>query len=452
MVDSARFDVVVIGMGPGGEVAASRLLDAGLRVAVVERELVGGECAYWACIPSKTLLRPPEARAEARGAAGLRTPDLDWPALRAYRDTMVRHLDDTRQVDGYRERGATVLRGTARVVGRDPWRVEAAGQLLTADHVVVATGSAAVRPPIEGLDAAEVWTNREATALTEIPERAVLVGGGAVGVELAYFLAGMGTRVTLAQRGDRLLTREEPRVGELAADLLGRAGVTVRTGTQVRRVRREGAATVVDFDNGTHEPTDVVVLGTGRRPRTDGLGLEEVGVEVGARGLAVDERCRVADGLWAAGDVTGVALFTHVAKYQGRVVADGILGRDRRADYTGVPRVVFAEPEIAAVGLTAEQAAAAGIETVTAEVDLAENLARPWTYETEPRGVLGLVADRRRRTVVGAWAVAPLAGEWIHTAALAVRAGLTVDHLDSGIAQFPTYSEGYALAAERLGL
>ncbi|MFC7327437.1 dihydrolipoyl dehydrogenase family protein [Marinactinospora rubrisoli] len=450
MVNSARFDVVVIGMGPGGEVAASRLLAAGRRVAVVERELIGGECGYWACIPSKTLLRPVEARSGARGAAGLGSPGLDWAGLRGYRDQMIRHLDDTRQVDEYRENGATVLRGAARLVGRDPWRVEVAGQRLTAEHVVIATGSAAVRPPIEGLDEVEVWTNREATTLTEIPERAVLVGGGAVGVELAYFLAGMGTRVVLAQRGDRLLTREEPRVGELVAERLRRDGVDVRTGTQVRRAARAGGGTVVEFDDGTREETDVVILGAGRRPRTDGLGLADVGVEAGERGLAVDERCRVADGLWAAGDVTGVALFTHVAKYQGRLVADGILGRERRADYTGVPRVVFAEPEIAAVGLTAAQAAAAGIETVAAEVDLPTSLARPWTYETEPRGTLGLLADRDRRTLVGAWAVAPLSGEWIHTAALAIRAGLPVDSLDDGIAQFPTYSEGYALAAERL--
>jgi dihydrolipoamide dehydrogenase len=447
-----HYDAIVIGMGPGGEVAASRLVEHGRRVAVVERELIGGECGYWACIPSKTLLRPVEARAEAGAVAGLDTPRADWAAIRTYRDGMIRHLDDGRQVAGYRDQGVTVVKGAARITGRDPWRVEADGRVMTADHVIVATGSAAVRPPVDGLDDVEVWTNREATTLTDIPGRTVVVGGNAVGLELGQFLARMGSEVTLLQRGPRLMSREDPRIGELAAEVLRRDGADVRTGTEPRRMFRDGADSVVELACGERIAADVVLLATGRTPRTDGLGLADVGVEAGPRGIAVDERCRAVDGLWAVGDVTGVALFTHVAKYQARVVADNILGIDRTADYTAVPRVVFSDPEIASVGSTAEQARAAGVDVVAAEVDLPSGLARPWTYAAEPFGRLGVLADRRRRVLIGAWAVSPLAGEWIHTAALAIREAIPIDRLTDGIPQFPTYSEGYILALEQLDL
>src|SRR6266568_4830074 len=313
-------------MGPGGEAAAGRLLEAGRRVAVVERELIGGECAYWACIPSKTLLRGPEARAEAGRAAGVATPALEWAGLREYRDYMVRHLDDTAQVSGYQQAGATVVKGAARLAG--PGQVEAGGQLLEADHVMIATGSQPVRPDIEGLDQVTVWTNREATTVRDIPGRVLLIGGSAVGVELGQFYARMGAQVTIVQRADRLIDREGPRVGELAEQALAADGVTVRTRRTVIRARRADSGTVVTLDDGTLVDTDVVILG----------------------------------------DVTGVALFTHVAMYQGRIAADNILGRDRAAAYEGIPRVVFADPEIAAVGLTAAQAAAHGVSAATAEI------------------------------------------------------------------------------------
>jgi dihydrolipoamide dehydrogenase len=449
-----QVDVMVIGMGPGGEVTAGRLLAAGRRVAVVERELIGGECAYWACVPSKTLLRPPEVRAEAEQAAGMDRPRLDWPALRDYRDSMIRHLDDAGQVRSYEDKGATVVKGAGRIVGRDPWRVKAGDRTLTAEHVVVATGSEPVRPPIDGLTSVPVWTNREATTLREIPGRVVLVGGSAVGVELGQFLARMGSSVTLVQRGPRLLGREEPRVGELVAEQLRADRVDVRLDCQATAARRDGADTVVEFDDGSSVRTDLVLLGAGRRPRTGELGLAGLGVGVDGRGgLAVDGQGRVTDdGLWAVGDVTGVALFTHVAQYQGRVVADTLLGKPRTADYTGVPRVVFADPEVAAVGLTRAQAEAQGLDVTTAELDLPSVLARPWTYQTDPSGTLGLLADRGRGVLVGAWAVAPLAGEWIHQAALAIRAAVPLAVLLDGVAQFPTFSQGYLNALEELAL
>ncbi|SDY05172.1 dihydrolipoamide dehydrogenase [Modestobacter sp. DSM 44400] len=446
-----QVDVAVIGMGPGGEVAASRLLAAGKRVAVIERELIGGECAYWACIPSKTVLRPPEAAGAADRAAGAGGARLDWPQAREYRDYMARHLDDSGQVSGYAEQGALVLKGEARLLA--PGRLEVAGREVRADHVVLATGSEAVVPAIDGLDEVTVWTNRETYTAADLPARAVIVGGSAVGIETAQFLTRFGVQVTVVQRGDRLLGREEPRVGELARTALQAAGVDVRTGTSPRRAHREGADSVLDLEDGSQVRGDVVIVATGRRPRTDGLRLERAGVRLGSSGgIVVDEHCRAADGVWALGDVTAVMPFTHVAKYQGRIVADAILGRPRAARYDGIPRVVFADPEIAAVGLTQAQADERGLHTTAAEVDLARSLARPWTYERDPRGRLGLLADTDRRVLVGAWAVAPQAGEWIHQAAMAIRVGIPVDTLLDQVAQFPTYSEGYLTALEALDM
>jgi pyruvate/2-oxoglutarate dehydrogenase complex dihydrolipoamide dehydrogenase (E3) component len=446
-----RFDVIVIGMGPGGEAAAGRLLEAGRRVAVVERELIGGECAYWACIPSKTLLRGPEARAEAGRAAGVATPALEWAGLRAYRDYMVRHLDDTAQVTGYEQAGATVIKAPAGIAG--PGQVEADRQLLEADHVVIATGSQPLRPDIDGLDQVPVWTNREATTMRDIPGRVLLIGGSAVGVELGQFYARMGAQVTIVQRAGRLIDREDPRVGELAAQALAADGITVRTSTTATRARRADATTVVTLDDGSQVDTDVMILGAGRQPATAGLGLDATGVTLTGRGgIAVDDRCRAGEGLWALGDVTGVALFTHVATYQGRIVADSILGRDRAAAYEGIPRVVFADPEIAAVGLTAAQAAAQGVSAATAEISVADWAARSWTYERDPRGAVGVLADRDRGVLVGAWAVAPLASEWIHYAALAIRAQIPVSVLLDQVAQFPTYTEAWLAALEQLSV
>jgi dihydrolipoamide dehydrogenase len=446
-----RFDVIVIGMGPGGEATAGRLLDADRRVAVIERELIGGECAYWACIPSKTLLRSPEAQAEAGRAAGVATPALDWPELRGYRDYMIRHLDDSGQVRGYEQAGATVIKGTARLAG--PGRVDVDGRQLEAEHIVIATGSQPVRPAVDGLGAVTVWTSREATTVRDIPGRVLLIGGSAVGAELGQFYARMGAQVTIVQRAGRLIDREDPRVGELTGQALAADGITVHVGRTVTAARPAGRGAVVTLDDGTQAETDVIILGAGRRPSTGDLSLDSAGIQPDQRGaITVDERCRAGEGLWAVGDVTGVALFTHVAMYQGRVVADNILGRQRAASYLGIPRVVFADPEIAAAGLTAGQARRRGIDTAAVETGLADTIARPWTYERDPRGTLGLLADRSRRVLVGAWAVAPLASEWIHQAALAIRAQIPIEVLLDQVAQFPTYSEAYLTALEKLAL
>lgn len=445
-----RFDAVLLGMGPGGEVAASRLIAGGKKVAVVEKELIGGECAYWACIPSKTLLRPTEVKGEARRAFGTGTPRLELKSIFDYRDYMIRHLDDSGQVAGYEKQGATVIKGVGRVSG--PGRVEVNGETLEAEHIIVATGSAPKLPPVEGLGDVTFWTNREVTTSSEVPGRVLIIGGGPNGIEAAQWLSRFGAEVTIVQSPDRLINREDPKVSKLIEAALEEEGIRVLTGRKTVRASRDGEGTAVELDEGTRVGTDVVVIAAGRKPRTEGIGLESVGVEPDGKGLPIDENCRLAEGVWALGDVTGVALFTHVAMYQGRIVADNILGKERRADYRGIPRVVFSDPEIAACGLTEEQAREEGMDVAVTTLDLARAIARPYTYEENPRGSLSLVADRERGVLVGAWAVAPLAGEWIHQASQAIRAEIPIEKLLDSVAQFPTYSEAYLKALEQLDL
>jgi pyruvate/2-oxoglutarate dehydrogenase complex dihydrolipoamide dehydrogenase (E3) component len=444
----ARYGAVVIGTGPAGEVAVSRLNEQGLDVALVERELIGGECGYWACIPSKTLLRPPETRFEARRAAGVDEPAQHWPQVAEYRDYMIRNLDDSGQVEGYERQGVTVVKGEARIAG--PGRVEVDGRTLETDRIIVATGSDAAIPPIDGLQKAGYWTNREATTLKELPESIVILGGGPVGVELGQFLARFAVPVTLVEAADRLVNREDPAVGELILDVLRDEGIDVRLGALAERVRVEDGQRIVTLSDGQEVRGQELLVATGRKPRVQGIGLEQVGIEANPKGVAVDERCRAGDGVWAIGDVTGVMPFTHVGMYQARIVAADIAGRPAKADYAAIPRVVFSDPEIAAVGLTEDQAREQGIDVATSRVRLPDAIARPWTYEKDPRGDLGLVADRRRRVLVGAWAVAPLAGEWIHQAALAIKTQTPIDVLRDTVAQFPTFSEGYLKGVERL--
>ena len=439
---------IVIGAGPAGEVAVGALARAGLRVALVERELIGGECGYWACMPTKTLLRPPEARSESQRATGVSTPKLDWPKIAAYRDWMIRNLDDSKQVIRYEEQGITVVKAPGRLAGRG--RVEVDGRLIESERVVVATGSDPFIPPIEGLAEAGYWTNREATTLKEIPESAVVLGGGPVGIELAQILARFGAKVTIVQAPERLINREDPRVGALMRTYLEEEGIALRLGRQAKRVRLERGKRIVTLDDEEELRGEALVVASGRRPRTEGIGLETVATEAGSRGIPVDERCRASDEVWAIGDVTGISLFTHVGKYQARIATADILGEEGRADYRAVPRVVFSDPEIAAVGLTEAQARAKGIDAVAATIDLPSAIARPYTYEEEPRGTLGLVADRERQVLVGAWAVAPLASEWIRYAVLAIRAGVPLKVLRDTIAQFPTYMEGYLSALRAL--
>lgn len=439
-----RFDAVVLGAGPAGEVAVSALAEGGLRCALVERELIGGECTNWACIPTKTLLRPPEAQHASVRVAGVSRPELDWEPIVAYRDWMTRNLDDANAIADYESRGITVVKGAGRLAG--PGRIEADGRVLETERILVATGSEPIVPPIDGLEEAGYWTNREATQLKDIPETAIVIGGGPVGIELAQILSRFGARVTIVEIFERLMVRETPEIGALIANALEEDGIALRVGRRAVAVRREGSDRVVGFEDGEEVRAQVVVIAGGRRPRTGDIGLETVGIEPSTNGIAVDERCRAAEGVWAIGDVTGIAMFTHVGKYQARVAAADILGQPAKADYRVVPRVVFSDPEIAAVGLTEEQARERGIDPVGAVVELPNAIARPWTYEEHPRGSLGLVADRGRQTLVGAWAVAPLASEWIHVAVLAIKAEIPLVVLRDTIPQFPSFSEAYLSA------
>ena len=445
---SDRYDVVILGAGPAGEVALNTLLKAGKRVALIEQEVIGGECSNWGCIPTKTLLRPTELQGKSERAAGIHTPALDFPRLSAYRDYMVSSHDDSGRVARYGERGVTVFKEPGRIAG--PGRVAVDGRVLETGAIIVATGAEAVVPPIPGLVEAGFWTNREATDLTEIPESAVVIGGGAVGCELAQFLARFGSRVTVVQGPPRLADREEPQIGEALGAILEGDGVELRLGVHATGVRLEDGERVVSMDDGTEARGAVVIIGTGRRPRTREIGLETVGIEPGKRGIAVDDRCRAGDGVWAVGDVTGIAQFTHVAKYQARIAAMDILGMDVKADYRAVPRVIFVDPELAAVGMTESEARDAGIDVVSATIDLPTSIARPYTFQEHPTGTFSVIVDARRQVLIGAWAIAPLASEWIHTAVLAIRAEIPVEVLKDTIAQFPTYSEAFGAALRAL--
>ena len=444
-----KFDVVVIGAGPAGEHAVGRMLKGGMKVALVERELIGGECSAWACIPTKALLRPPEARAEARNVWGVSEPTFDWAQIRDYRNYMTRNWTDDKQVEGYVDKGVHVVKAAGRIAG--PGRVEAGDEVLETERILIATGSGAVIPPIDGLEEAGYWTNRGATEFQDVPRSVLIAGGGPVGIELAQIFRGLGADAAVVEGNDHLLARESPRIGELVKELLEADGIGVHTGRHVESVRRDGDDRVARLDDGQELRAQHFIVAVGRKPRAGELGLDTLGVELGEKGeVPIDEHCRVkgAENVWAIGDATGVALFTHVGKYQARIVVADMRGKPTKTNYSAIPRVVFTHPEVAAVGLTEQQAREQGIDVAVGEIELADNIARPSTFEEDPGGTLGVVVDRGRGVLVGAWAVAPLASEWIHQAVLAIRAEVPVETLLDTIAQFPSYTEGYLFALE----
>lgn len=440
------FDAIVIGAGPAGEVCAGELADGGQRVAVVERELVAGECSYWACIPSKTLLRPGEALAAARHAPGARERTRAGavqagPAL-AWRDFMVSDYDDSAQAAWLEDKGIALLRGPGQIAG--PGRVAVGDDEHTARRIVLATGSDPVIPPIPGLRELDgVWTNREATGAQEIPGRLLILGGGPVGVELAQAFGRMGSSVALVEGADRVLPREAAAAGEALRAALRADGVELRLGARASEAARHGDGYELRFDDRDALRGDRLLVATGRQPRLNGLGLEHAGIQPGERGVQVDERLRAGDGVWAIGDVTGVAPFTHVGKYQARIAAADILGRrDVRADYRAVPRVVFTDPQVAAVG--------AGEGERSATIPLS-SVARTATYTRDYADLeasLTLFADDDR--LVGAVAVGPEAGEWLGQATLAIRAQIPLAVLRDTIQPFPTFSEAFVGALAEL--
>ncbi|HEY1522314.1 MAG TPA: NAD(P)/FAD-dependent oxidoreductase [Solirubrobacteraceae bacterium] len=447
MSSSKRYDVVVLGSGPGGRGVAKRLAQAEMRVAMVESELVGGECPFWACIPSKALLRPVEVVSEAHHAPGVAAPALSWDEVSSYRDYMNSGLDDSDKFAAYSQMGIEIIRGEGRIAG--PGQVEVNSSSLETERIVVATGTVAAIPDVHGLTAVDYWTNREATSFHEVPQSTIVLGGGPVGIELGQLLARYGSEVTIVESADRILAREHPSVGEMLAELLRSEEIDVRTGVEATQVESGSGITRLTLGDGSVVEGERLLVATGRTPRVEGLGLEHVGVEWNAHGIKVDQRCRAAPGVWAVGDVTGVAPFTHVAAYQARLATADIQGREARADYRAIPRVVFSDPEVATVGLTPEQADDAGLETTEVVVGLDE-IDRTETYGKDLTGCLGLLADRRQQVLVGAWAVGPLASEWIHTAVIAIKAEVPIDVLRDTVIQFPTFAEAMQVAAERL--
>lgn len=461
-----EYDVIVIGGGPVGENAAAAVTREGMTAVLVERDLVGGECSYWACMPSKGLLRPGEAVATARrvpGADGAVTGDIDVAAALARRDALASNWDDTSQVEWLESVGVDLVRGHGRLTGERTVEVEhddgSTTPLLARRAVIVATGTGADFPDIDGLDSIRVWDNREATTAKEVPNRLLIIGGGAVGVELGQAWKWLGAEeVTIVELFDHLLSREEPFAGEELAAQLERMDIRVLVSAETTRIARDGddgpvTAWVTVGDEEHTIVADEVLIATGRRALTDDLGIDTVGLEPGEF-LEVDDRLRVqgveGDWLYAVGDVNGRSLLTHTGKYQGRIVGQVIAGHDVTAwgDRVAQPRVVFTEPQVAVVGLLESQAREQGIEVNVVRYDIGK-VAGAGALGKGYRGTCQLVVDADRKVIVGATFVGPHVGEMLHAATVAIVGEVPLDRLWHAVPSFPTLSEVWLRLLER---
>lgn len=445
-------DVVVLGMGPGGEEVANTLADRGVSVVAVEPHLVGGECPYYACIPTKTMVRAAEALAEARrvgelaGSADVRP---DWAPVAARVREVTADWDDTAAADRYTAKGGHLVRGTGALDG--PGRVRVGDRVIRARRgVVLATGTAPQVPSIDGLDRVPYWTNRDAVKAERAPSSLVVLGGGPVGSELAQVFARFGTRVTLIQHGDRLLPKEEPEAGEVVADVFRREGVDLRFGARATAASPEGDGLRLELDDGSAVSAERLLVATGRRPNLAGIGLDSVGLDEGGRSVEVDDHMRVADGLWAVGDITGHGPFTHVATYQAGIAVADITGKERRrAEYQAENWVTFTDPEVGRVGRTEQEARDAGVVVQVGRTEV-PSTSRGYVHGPGNDGFIKLVADGERDVLVGATSVGPRGGEVLAMLTLAVHAQVPLERLRSMIYAFPTFHRGVLAAVDDL--
>jgi len=448
------YDVAVIGMGPGGEHVAGTLAERGLRVLGIDNGLVGGECPYWGCIPSKMMIRAANALAEAH-----RVPELggstaaiqpDWaPVARRIREEATDNWDDRVAVERFVAKGGTFVRGKGRLIG--PGRVDVDGVSYAVTRgVVVATGSQPAIPPIAGLDQVPFWTNHQAVETKELPASMIVLGGGAIGCELAQVFARFGVQVSVVEAADHLLPMEEPEAGELLQGVLESEGMQVHVGMTARRVDSDGTGVAVELDGGLVLRAERLLVATGRRADPAAAGLDSVGVDPSARTAPIDERCRVTDGVWAVGDVTGQGAFTHVAMYQADIVIRDILGEDGPvADYRALPRVTFTDPEVGSVGLTEQQARERLTSVLVGSTNVPKT-ARGWIHKVGNEGLIKLVADADRGVLVGATAMGPAGGEVLGALTVAVHAQVPLGTLRSMIYAYPTFHRGIEDALREL--